>query len=215
LIEWAVFTPNPALRDERFNWALRSNKQIHFQIREEFMKSIKTGLLVLAIAFFVFSLPLQAQDKMTFFAYDMSSPVSPGDVKDLPSGGFNGHDLTFQGQFILFVPDRLGMNPLVGLETFEYNYSINASFLGTYWGKWTIDFGDYGYFEGNFSGKSYPFLDHNDGFQVRLMNINQSGELRGIFHGPDGDEKWVLKLISAVANQKDGSMDYLGELHIQ
>ena len=185
------------------------------------MKSMRASILFVAVALIFASLPVQAEDnyKTTFFAFDQSTQVSDGEVSVLPSGGSTVRGMVYEGPFYLFVPERFGMMPLVGEERIEFSYSVDASFVGPYWGKWSVDFGEYGYVEGNYSGKFTPFVDHADGFTLKVMMIGQSGQLQGTFHGAGGDEKWLIKLISGVSTVTPGaatsSMDYFGEIFIK
>ena len=185
------------------------------------MKSMRASMLFVAVVLIFASLPVQAQDnnKIMFFAFDQYTTVSDGEVSVLPSGGSKVQGAVFAGPFYLFVPDRFGMTPLVGEERVEVSYSVDANSMGPYWGKWSVDFGEYGYVEGNYSGKVTPFVDHADGFTPKVMMIGQSGQLQGTFHGAGGDEKWLIKLISGVSKVTPGaatnSMDYFGEIFIK
>ena len=184
------------------------------------MKSIRASVLFVAVVLIFASLPVQAKDKdkITFFAFDQVSATIPGEVRDLPSGGFHALGAVSEGLFYLFVPNRFGMTPLVGAEKVEINYNLDANMMGPYWGKWSVDFGEFGYFEGNYSGYFTFFLDHTDNFTAKLMAIGQSGLLQGTFHGTGGDEEWLFKLISGVNKATPGeisSMDYYGEIFVK
>ncbi|MBN2318760.1 MAG: hypothetical protein JXR49_06775 [Acidobacteria bacterium] len=182
------------------------------------MKSIRASILFVAVALIFALLPVQAKDKdkLTFFAFDQTNTVSEGEVRELPSGGVHCQGEILEGNFYLFVPERFGFTPLLGWVKIEMNYSVDANFMGLYWGKWSVDFGEYGYFEGNYSGKLIPFVDHADNFTPKAMLINQSGQLQGTLHNENGDEEWLIKIISGVAEiGTDDGMDYFGEVFIK
>jgi hypothetical protein len=167
---------------------------------------------------FIALLPVHAKDsvKLTFFAFDQAISGSAGEERVLPSGGVHVQGQVVEGYFYLFVPER-GLMPLVGWYKTEVNYNLDANYMGPYFGSWSIDFRENGYFEGNYSGNIIPFVDHADNFTPKSMLINQNGQLQGTFHNEQGDEKWLIKLISAVAETGtfDDGMDYFGEIYIK
>ena len=183
------------------------------------MGSIKASILSVAVVLIFSSLTVQAKDqgKLTFFGYDQDSRVlDPGEVSVNPSGGISLRGQIAEADFFLFVPAR-SIGSLPGIQTIELNYNLDANYQGKYWGKWSLDFGEYGHFEGNFSGELVPFLDHTDGFAYKVMTIGRQGEIQGTFHGPDGDEEWLIKLISSVAETGtfDDGMDFFGEIFVK
>jgi hypothetical protein len=184
------------------------------------MKSMRASILFVAVLLIFASLPVQAKDgnKLTFFGFDqVYKVVSEGEVTIHPSGSMEARGIVQEGFFYLFVPDR-GLMPLPGVQTTETNYNINApNSSGVYWGKWSIDFGEYGYFEGRFSGNLIPFLDHANNFDLTTMLIGQNSQLQGTFHGADGDEEWLIKTISVVAQTgaDDDGADYFGEITVK
>jgi len=163
------------------------------------MKTLKAGFLLFAAVILLTSLPAQAEEKTFFFAFDqgISSSSAAGEITQHPSGRTSARGLVAEADYYLFVPD-LGIYWLHGVERCEYGYDVDANFEGTYSGKISIDFGEYGYFEGTYGGEFHPFLDHTEGFTGKVIGIAKA-DLNGAFRfAPGSTENWLIKITNIV-----------------
>jgi hypothetical protein len=100
----------------------------------------------------------EATQETQFIAWDIWDPDFgiPGSSPILPGGVFvGGFSFNNEGVFTIEAPFYSDDPRLVGNQAFTVNSNLDANGEGPYWGDWSIDAGNYGVWEGSYSGHFY------------------------------------------------------------